>query len=596
MDAKAKTIIICDFEIFQCFWCVTFAIPNENRIVQIWDDTDLLRSFYEEYPDSVYVGYNIRMYDQYIFKALLLDMDAWRVNQYIITYKEPGWKYSDALRKISLNIFDCIDGYRSLKELESFMGDDIRESNVPFNIARSLTDDEIQSVLFYNRHDVLETAKVFMHNHLLKKPNDMKPLLDLVNMYGLPLSDISKTSAQLTTKILGAVRHEYNDHFDIFIPDNIMIDKYRFVVDWYKDPSNAGNNKYLSCEIAGMKCQFGWGGVHGSKDGIIRKDAAIIDADVASLYPNIMIHYDLLSRSIPPSGKERFKDIVKTRLEAKSKGDKNTANALKICINSLYGVSRDYKSPVYDPRNGTSVCVVGQLLLLDYVEHLERIPSVEFFQMNTDGVFFSYDDTDETFAMIDDATREWEKRTRLIMEFEDYRSIYQANVNNYIAIASDGKIHAKGIFFKEKNALDNDYPIVREALFEYVVNDVIPENTINRCNELSKFMHTVKLSGNYEYVTTKVKTIGRRTYGDPSGKIDLKTFRIFASTDITKPSLYKVKKDNSAGRWGDTPNNIIIWNDTVKGVPCPDDLDRDFYINLVYKRAEIIKNPMKMIS
>ena len=376
-----RQLIFLDFEVFAQFWCVTFALPYENRIVQIWNDRIEFLRFYNEHKDDVYVGYNIKGYDQWIFKCLVAGFDPYSMNNHIIVYGKQGWTFSDVLRKIRLNIFDVITAFRSLKELEGFMLDDIRESKVDFRLERELTDEEIEEVLFYNRHDVLETMNVFEQNHLLKRPNDMSPLLHLLNMYHLPIDRISKTSAQLTTEILGASRQEYDDMRDLQIPDTLDIRRYKFVLDWYLNPMNRREDAYLECEIAGMQCVFGWGGVHGSRNGIILKNRAIIDADATSLYPSIMLRYNLISRSIPRAGVQRFREIVETRVKAKKSGDKNTANALKICVNALYGVSRDKTSPVYDPRNGISVCVAGQLLLLDYVEHLEEVNSVVFLQL-----------------------------------------------------------------------------------------------------------------------------------------------------------------------------------------------------------------------
>lgn len=381
MEKPKRQLIFLDFEVFEKFWCVTLALPYENRIVQIWNDRDEFVRFYKEHQDDVYVGYNIKMYDSWVFKAILAGFDPWDMNKHIIVYKKNGWTFSDVLRKFPLNVFDVLSAFRSLKEYEGFMLDDIRETTVDFNIARELTEKEIEEVLFYNRHDVLETMEVFRNNHLLKKPNDLSPLLHLLNMYHLPISNISKTNAQLTTAILGAERQEYSDEWDLQIPDTLKISKYRFILDWYLNPKNRYDDAYLECEIAGMQCSFGWGGVHGGLNGIIIQNRTIIDADVASLYPSIMIRYNLISRSVPRTGQERFKNIVKTRLEAKKTGDKNTANALKIAINAMYGCSRDKKSLMYDPRNGRSVCVAGQLLLLDLIEHLEVIPSLVFIQL-----------------------------------------------------------------------------------------------------------------------------------------------------------------------------------------------------------------------
>ena len=312
----------------------------------------------------------------------------------------------------------------------------------------------------------------------------------------------------------------------------------------------------------------------------------------SALYPSIMIRYDLLSRSLPKAGKERFKDILDIRVKAKKAGDKNTANALKIVANSMFGTSRDPKSLMYDPRNGRSVCVAGQLLLLDYIEHLEKATDkIQFVQYNTDGVFFTYDDTDETFNLIDDVTYEWEKRTGLNMEFEDYRSMYQFNVNNYIAVAADGSMHCKGQYLKEKNAIDNDYPIVREALVNYLVHDIIPEKTIYGCRDLAMFAHTIKLTGKYKYITRNFRYDHGRAVADPSQKVDLKVFRIFAVRDIFQGTLYKVKEDDTIQRFSDTPDHVLIYNDDVKGKPVPDNLDYDWYVRLTYERASGLKTP-----
>lgn len=203
-------------------------------------------------------------------------------------------------------------------------------------------------------------------------------------------------------------------------------------------------------------------------------------------------------------------------------------------------------------------------------------------------MFFTYDDTDETFQRIDEATREWEKRTGMGMEFEDYNAIYQRDVNNYVAVTADGKAHRKGELFKSTNDLNNNFPIVQEAVYQKIVNNVPIHKTISECNELWKFQKIVKLSHHYRWVTTKVKKIYGKTIGDEDGRINAKTFRVFASNDITDTSLYKVKADGTAGRWGNMPMHVIIHNDSVKGLPCPPTLDKTYYENLAYDKINDI--------
>lgn len=309
-----------------------------------------------------------------------------------------------------------------------------------------------------------------------------------------------------------------------------------------------------------------------------------------ALYPSLMIQYDYFTRNIPRAMKKRYTEIYYNRIKAKKEGNKAIANAYKLSLNSTFGTFKDKTSPMYDPKMANNICVAGQLFILDYVEHLSKIPSVEFIQINTDGVFFVYNCTQETFDAIDEATREFEKRTGLNMEFEEYRDMYQANVNNYIAISADGNVHAKGALFKSKSKLDNDMPIIREAIFEYVVHDVPIEDTIYRETELWKFQKIVKLSSNYAWVTRKVKEVNGRTLGDESGRANMKTFRIFASKDAFDPPIYKVKSSGAAMRWSDTPLNVFIVNEDVKGMECPDKLDREYYVAIAYSKAKSVKN------
>ena len=57
--------------------------------------------------------------------------------------------------------YDTVVGFRSLKELEAFMGHDIKESSVPFDIERPLTQAEIEETKRYCEHDVMECFEVF---------------------------------------------------------------------------------------------------------------------------------------------------------------------------------------------------------------------------------------------------------------------------------------------------------------------------------------------------------------------------------------------------------------------------------------------------
>ena len=65
-------------------------------------------------------------------------------------------------------------------------------------------------------------------------------------------------------------------------------------------------------------------------------------------------------------------------------GDKATANALKLVVNSTFGASGDKYNDLYDPLMFRSVCMYGQLYLVELAFNLyEHIPDLIIVQLRT---------------------------------------------------------------------------------------------------------------------------------------------------------------------------------------------------------------------
>lgn len=557
-------MIFYDFEVFVKDWLVVFIDPSKRKEKVIVNDRELLTSFYEEHKDDIWAGFNSRHYDQYILKAILLGMNPKMVNDKIIIDGIDGWRISDAFREIPLNNYDVMTGVdRGLKYFEGSLGNSIEESSIPFDIDRKLTEAEIKETIEYCRHDVEQTIEVFM-----ERISDFNAQLGLLQMFDLPLSEISRTKVQLSARILEASKRSYDDEFEIDFPSTMRIQKYQSVVDWYKNPENLDYSKSLDIEVAGVPHSFGWGGVHGAIKNY-EGEGHFINMDVASLYPSLMINYDLLSRSCKP---EKFKEIVDTRLRYKA--EKNPLQApLKIVINGTYGASKDKFNPLYDPRQANRVCIYGQLLLLDLIEHLE--PVCEIIQSNTDGVLVKLKDSSQkSFDLVDDIAYEWEQRTGLVLEFDEFSKVIQKDVNNYIIVAPDGHWKSKGAYVKKLSSLDYDLAIVNKALSEYLVNGTPIEKTINECNDLKQFQ--------------LVKKVGMKYLGIYHGEKLLaeKCVRCFASKNKRDGGLQKLHRET--GRFAKiegTPLNARLINTDINGMNVPDWLDRDWYIEMARKRA-----------
>ena len=619
------TLHFYDFEVFENLWTVVFIDPQRRQETIIVNDKSKLESYYNQYKNEIFVGFNSRNYDQWIFKGILAGFNPKTVNDWIIVKDRKGWEFSDLLRKFPINNFDVFTGYNGLKTLEAFMGNDIRETTIPFDYKGEFTDDMIEEVIKYNRHDVEQTIQVFIH-----RINEFNSQVALLDTFDLPRSYIGKTQAQLAAIILKAENVETNDEWNIRLPDTLRLSKYRHVADWFLDPSNHDDDKSLTVDVAGVPHVFAWGGVHGARDKYVhacQDDEVMLMVDVDQLYPSLMVYYNLLSRAVREP--ERFRIVLDTSLKLKAEGKKKEREPYKRICNITYGAMGDRYNAMFDPLHRKLVCIFGQLLLLDLIEKIE--PLCELIQSNTDGILVRVKRANlDRFRA---AVSEWENRTMLHMSYDEFERIYQGDVNNYVAVPfgdlydEKGKPRwkSKGAYVKELDSLDNDLPIVNKAIKDYLVHGIHPRDTIMASDKLIDFQKVVKVSRKYSHAVKvdsheienpngtckhlvydewdgyceklmchgwdcNCKTcpdyeIGTITITDKETRLSDRTFRVFASTRYNDGMLKKVKAEGAKPeKFANTPEKCFIWNDSVKGVAIPAYLDRSYYIGLAESR------------
>ena len=565
-------MIFYDCEVFKYDWLVVFNDPVNKEETVIVNDAKKLTEFYEQHKKDIWVGYNNTHYDQYIIKGILLGFNPKEVNDFIIEKGEPGWKFSRAFSKIKLINYDCLGTFRTqrkgLKVLEGFMGSDIRESNVDFNLSRRLTAGEIAETIEYCRHDVNQTMLVFCEDVA-----EFQSRLGLIKMYNLPLTNLAKTKAQLAAILLDAKERELpDDEFDLILPDTLRISKYKSVVDWYRQPENMNYKSHLEIDVAGVPHTFAWGGLHGAVKQYSKK-GNLVHIDVDSYYPNIMIEYGLMPRST--NGSKKFKEILDRRIELKRAGDKRQ-ESLKIVLNSTSGVMKSDSSKLYDPRMNNSVCVTGQLLLLDLNEHLEG--HCKLLQSNTDGIIVEYQ-TESDLEKIKEICHEWENRVHMHLGFTEITELHQRDGNCYFAITKDGK-HKGKTEAKNLSPLDNNLPIVNKALKAYLTHGILPEVTIRNNNNLIDYQMIVTLQGSFKHIIHEKNGRLEKVHG--------KTQRVFASLDESDGAISRTREDtisnHRGNKFGNTPERCFIYNESVVGKPCPPKLDKQWYVNLVYEK------------
>lgn len=588
-----------DFEVYSKinWFCVTFInYEDRNKEVVIVNDRAKLIEFYNAHKDDIFISYNGRQYDTGIFKGILDGMNVGYVNDKLIKEGKKPFQVVKNAKKYPLNDYDTILKDKSLKQLEAFMGDDIRETEVDFNIDRPLTEEEIKQTLYYNHHDVIEVLRVLDYCW-----DDFEGQLDIIELYGLDMSYFTKTKVQLAVspKILNAVdQHTLDDEFDIRLPETIQLsDKYKFIPEWYMNPKNwrykehlrsedNQHNNQLCCTVAGIPHVFAWGGCHGADDKESVFEGIILHADVASMYPTTDIEYGLLSRKF--KNPDDFKQMRDFRLKLKS--EKNPKNkALKPMINGVYGAGKDRNNPSYDPLMANLTCIFGQMFILDLIDKLE--PYCRLLQTNTDGIFVLCENEEMKNKVIE-ITNQVGERLKMEFEIDEYTKLIQKDVNNYIAVKKNGELECKGAMVKFNKPIDNDLPILNDAVRNYLAYDIPVGQTINECKEYIKFQKVIKLSAKYKEIwygngvsgkDSKITSINGELL---KGKVH----RVFASKRQSDGSIYKLKIEKgikSYEQFANTPTHLFIDNEDVHDKSIPEYLDKEYYINEAKKRIDM---------
>ena len=252
-----------------------------------------------------------------------------------------------------------------------------------------------------------------------------------------------------------------------------------------------------------LRYTVGVGGIHSVNDPEIiipKEDEILIDCDVASLYPSMLIQYKFYPKHLGPEFLEVYSKIREERLEAKHNGNKVKNETLKLALNGLSGNLQNEHNFCYSPFAVMQIRINGQLLLLMLAEKLVKI-GCKIIQANTDGLFLIC--KKDKYQEYQKACKEWEELTKLQLEEEQFEAMYQYAINDYIAVkkgykeaTSDKKksfIKTKGMFITDVLLGKGLSPkIIPEAIINYFVEHIPVEETIKDCRDIRKFIKAEK--------------------------------------------------------------------------------------------------------
>ena len=565
MWIRNRVVYVYDVEIFpNCFHCCCkdtetgrlYKFEISERRNQLEELVDFFRYAHEDYF-KLFCGYNNHHYDDVVINYIidytrtLASLPYWKICQSLfnlsttIVEDEDGsreklkrWKYAHYFESMDLLTMQFSQKLRvSLKTMQVTMHyKNVYEYEGDFD--QPLPIDKIDEMIAYNINDVESTTELL---NRLKEQIDLRLFIekehgiDCLSMDSVKmaetflLEEYSKRSG-IPKNVIKEMRSpmDYIPLKDVILPfikyknpklQDVLEDMKKQIV--YSKERKGYEKRFV---LSNVVYSVGVGGIHSihtPKIFLPKDDEHIGHADVTSMYPSLLIKYQLGPRHLGKLFCDIFEGIYYERIEAKRTGQKIKNLFLKIVLNSPTGKMQQEVSWMYDPFNVFKIRINGQLILLMLVDRLLEL-GCEIIQVNTDGVV--YRAKNNLKDGIERAIKEVEQITQLGFEVDEYEAFYQYAINDYFGVLKGGEIEEKGMFITKTKLGKGLAPvIIPKAVINYFVNKIPVTETIEKDKDIRDFLMS-------QAVDKKFKVV----YGEkPIQRIN----RFYAS--INGPYLFK---------------------------------------------------------
>ena len=510
-DTKQKYEWIYDIEVFKEDWLfVAKTLDGKNKLI-CWNDPIKL---YDWCKNKILIGFNNAQYDDVVIRhalcyPFLIDQsltvkkysDALIMHGAKPSYPEmkPKSNWNPNFLSWDISFHGPFDIRRnSLKKLTmSTLNRRNYDSSVPFDTPRRLTPKERLDVEKYCEMDVDNTLALFMPDSNNPKRTFAKESYDIrwnmIVEYKMKAKTLINKSSSFAGKLLcgeDAKANKANTYKIVndkpqyySIPELAMKElcnekgEPSELLKFYLD--NQSNPNYITERFEvqlggydeGHKYQFGFGGLHQALIGYRSKN--LVNMDVASLYPSLLVEYGLMSRGAAKNP-ESYKEVYHTRLKAKKEGKTLLNQGLKLILNGAIGAMLSEFNPLYDTWSNSSICVHGQLLLFILVKRLYDA-GFNIIQTNTDGIMIERQENVDFMPIAE----QWMKETKLVLEFDEIDTLAQNNVNNYYCKFTNGKVKSKGFYLSnEKFGIATSKILCNMVTDQPLLNGVVPRDFV----------------------------------------------------------------------------------------------------------------------
>jgi len=544
------------------------------------------------------VGYNNFYFDNQLLNYIYHSDDATTESVYeiahrIVDSKDAFWEWKYQLPFKSIDLMKIGNLQKSLKLVAvNLKWPKIQDLPIPWNSA--ITEDQLELLHTYNLNDV-EITEV-LYNKLLPEIQVRKEIQELYNVPVISESDsgmANRLMEKFYSEATGLDKQDFRQlrtdrtlvYFNSVVFDDIIFfsTTLRTVLKELKQHVYYKTQKFFNKIVTygDTKYQLGIGGIHSIDKGAIfeaDENTEIIDADIASMYPTIIINNRLKPQHLDRKFIDKYKEIRDKRIEAKIQGRKTESDALKIVLNSVYGKFRNENHWLYDPLTALQVTINGQLYILMLIEELTRA-GFQVISANTDGIITIVPKNSKD--KYDRICEEWCRYTNFELEFTKYTKYIRRDVNNYIAVKENGSTKEKGEFLlpDDKSLMQGyDKPVVSMALRKYFLENKNIVDFIKNHDDIYDFCTAKKtdkkFQNEYHYIDTDT--------GELVVEQLQKSVRFYVST--RGGALYKYNPENDTYINYCAGKTVKVFNDYV-GHPSM----KDYGINYGFYIAETMK-------
>lgn len=537
----AGDVFIYDVESYPNYFCIAFKHLKSGKVVYFEDSPDAcidLNKLLFMLWHFCLVGFNSLNYD---LPMVVLACNGHKAaNLYKLTEQiinedfrkkdiTDFWKIEIPTKLNQIDLIEVAPLDASLK-LYSGRLHCKRMQDLPYAVGTYLTKEQARDVLLYCVNDLDNTELLYRELYPQIKLREI-----LGKSYGQDLR--SRSDAQIAESVINSELEKKTGRkpkrpkgiegaqFQYDVPGFVRFDSLAlnsalaaiagasFAVDGRGSPvwpsglgvaekSKSGKKVWvLKVQIAGKTYKLGMGGLHSVEKcagHTADENTLLIDRDVASYYPRIILNQKLYPKHLGPAFLEVYDSLVNMRLQAKLAGNKLVADSLKITINGAFGKLGNKYSTIYAPDLLLQVTITGQLCLLMLIEMIANA-GIPVISANTDGIVMKC--PKDRYKELNAIIARWEKITQFETEETQYKGLYSRDVNNYIAIKLDGKCKTKGVYSEVGSALNSvlsknpETLICSDAVQAYISKGVPVEKTISECTDIRRFVSVKKVKG-----------------------------------------------------------------------------------------------------